>query len=1082
MMSEYGKPLLPEAFRPERDFRYSLLRDENTRLFLKLFIGLVLASVVLYLSAAVLSGEGLFRSAGALIALVASAAALALYQRGHVGGAAQILVWGTWLALMLQIFISNGLSSRSMMALPVTIMLAGWLLPPRGTLMLCLASLLAGVMLALGEQRGLLPLRTSPSPPLLVWLAYSIYIVLAAALAYFVFRGFRLRHEAMRDLGEDLAARVDSLTAREAELRLVMESVPVMLFHGDRDQRCLYANRSYADFYGVDQDRLKGLSVREIVGAETYDAFDVGATLGRALAGERFTYRAVRRTPSGEARMLDISMVPEPDGQGGTCGFFSLFRDVTEEVRAEEALRHSEEKFASVFRSSPLPVAITRLEDGRYLDVNDAFVRLFGWRREEAIGRTSIELGKWAVPEARAAWAARLRQAGRVSNLETDFRTRDGQVRRVLLSAERIEMAGEACALVMTVDITQRRAVEQALRESEERLRLATEGGGVGIWAWDVPSGRLDWNDELKTIFGLPADTGELTLEGFVAAIHPDDRARVEREFTSALERGDEFSCEYRIVRPAGSIHWIVARGRGQYGPDGKPLRMTGSAIDVTERRGAEEKFAKVFQASPVAISISRMRDGRYLDVNDAFVEQFGWGRDEFIGNTSVGIGLWPSLADREKWVAALQKSNRVRNMEAVLNSKSGARHHVIISAERIELEGEACVIGLVHDVTERLRAESALRVSEERLREAQRIGHVGSWELDPVSGRMSWSDELYRIYERDRNGFGGTWPDLLKLVHPGDLPAMKEIWREAARAEGSHELRHRILTPDGRVKHLFVRFEVFRDVEGRPVRALGTAQDITEQVLAREEIQRLNASLESRVQSRTAELLAANKELESFAYSISHDLRAPLRGIDGFSHLLAEEYAERLDDTGRGYLERVRRAAQRMGELIDDILELSRVTRQDMRRVAVDLSQVAAEVIEERARAEPERKVEVAIESGCTAQGDPQLLRVLMQNLLENAWKYTRRTEPARIAFGRETREGETVFFVRDNGVGFDMQYAERLFAPFQRLHRPEEFEGTGIGLATVARVTHRHGGRVWAEAETDKGAVFRFTLGSAG
>ncbi|MDT3737773.1 MAG: ATP-binding protein [Denitratisoma sp.] len=241
----------------------------------------------------------------------------------------------------------------------------------------------------------------------------------------------------------------------------------------------------------------------------------------------------------------------------------------------------------------------------------------------------------------------------------------------------------------------------------------------------------------------------------------------------------------------------------------------------------------------------------------------------------------------------------------------------------------------------------------------------------------------------------------------------------------------------------------------------------------------RLNAELEQRVQERTAELTAANRELESFAYSISHDLRAPLRGIDGFSKLLADEYRERLDDEGVDYLDRVRRAAQRMGTLIDDILELSRVTRQEMRRVRVDLSQIAAEIIEERSRAEPDHRVAVTLAPDCTAHGDPQLLRVLMQNLLENAWKYSAKKADPAIEFGRETIDGETVFFVRDNGVGFDMKYADRLFTPFQRLHRPEEFEGTGIGLATVARIIRRHGGRVWAESGPDEGTTLRFVLG---
>ena len=203
------------------------------------------------------------------------------------------------------------------------------------------------------------------------------------------------------------------------------------------------------------------------------------------------------------------------------------------------------------------------------------------------------------------------------------------------------------------------------------------------------------------------------------------------------------------------------------------------------------------------------------------------------------------------------------------------------------------------------------------------------------------------------------------------------------------------------------------------------------------------------------------------------------MRGIDGFSHLLAEEYAERLDETGRGYLERVRRAAQRMGNLIDDILELSRITRLGMRRTAVDLSALASEILDEHMRAAPEHAVKIVLAPVGAAYGDPQLLRVMMQNLLENAWKYSAKEPSPRIEFGCGMENGERVFHVRDNGVGFDMQYADRLFAPFQRLHKPEDFEGTGIGLATVARVVHRHGGRVWAESSPGHGAIFRFTLG---
>ncbi len=254
---------------------------------------------------------------------------------------------------------------------------------------------------------------------------------------------------------------------------------------------------------------------------------------------------------------------------------------------------------------------------------------------------------------------------------------------------------------------------------------------------------------------------------------------------------------------------------------------------------------------------------------------------------------------------------------------------------------------------------------------------------------------------------------------------------------------------------------------------------DITRQEKAQQEIERLNRDLEQRVRERTADLASANRELESFAYSISHDLRAPLRGIDGFSQMALEEYGDKLEAEGRGYLERVRAAAQRMGHLIDDILELSRVSRHAMRRERVDLSRLAAELMEEIREGDLLRRVEVAIAPDCAAEGDPRLLRVLLQNLLENAWKYTARQAEARIDFGSERLDtGETAFFVRDDGVGFDMQYADRLFSPFQRLHSPEEFPGSGIGLATVARIAHRHGGRAWAESAVGQGTTVRFTL----
>jgi PAS domain S-box-containing protein len=283
---------------------------------------------------------------------------------------------------------------------------------------------------------------------------------------------------------------------------------------------------------------------------------------------------------------------------------------------------------------------------------------------------------------------------------------------------------------------------------------------------------------------------------------------------------------------------------------------------------------------------------------------------------------------------------------------------------------------------------------------------------------------------------------------------------------------------PDGRTTWVSTTKIPLRDEAGNITGLVGISRDITERKRAEEALQKLNQELDQRVKERTAELETKNQELESFSYSVSHDLRAPLRSIDGFSRIVLEDNAGQLDAEGRKNLERVRAASQHMGQLIDDLLQLSRHTRSEMHRAPVDLSALARAVVEELQKTDPERRVELVIEPDLIANADAGLMRIVLGNLLDNAWKFTGRQAAAKIEFGRTTREGVPTFFVRDNGAGFDMAYVGKLFGAFQRLHATAEFPGTGIGLASVQRIIHRHGGHIEAESEVGHGATFYFSL----
>jgi PAS domain S-box-containing protein len=387
-------------------------------------------------------------------------------------------------------------------------------------------------------------------------------------------------------------------------------------------------------------------------------------------------------------------------------------------------------------------------------------------------------------------------------------------------------------------------------------------------------------------------------------------------------------------------------------------------------------------------------------------------------------------------------------------------------------------LVGNLMDITERKRAEEALRFSSERLQLATRVANIGVWDWDIPKNELAWDDSMYQLYGLQKGDFGGAYDAWISTLYPEDKVRVDGEIQAALRGEREYAPEFRIVRKDGSIRHIKADSRTSRDQDGKPLRMIGTNIDITELKLAETRIRTLNQELEQRVAERTAQLETAVYDLENFNYSASHDLRIPLRAVDGFSRILMEEYSPRLDEEGNRLLKVVRDNTQKIAQYIDDMLAFSSTGRMLMLSAEIDMSALVREVMDELNPAIAARDLKVVINPLPPIIADRVMMRRVMLSLLANAVKFTRLKAVAQIEVGAKTEGMEIVFFVRDNGVGFDMQYADKLFGVFQRLHGVGEFEGTGIGLAIVKRIITRHGGRVWAEGKVNEGATVYFSI----
>jgi PAS domain S-box-containing protein len=872
------------------------------------------------------------------------------------------------------------------------------------------------------------------------------------------------------------------IAASERRYRSLVDSSPNWVTLLDQVGRCVTVNKPGIALTGWSESELIGKRFRDLWPEETHPV--VNDALRLALQGVQSSFEANCSHPDGRLISWDAILKPIVDNDGQVHHTVAILSDITEQKRAQDALRKSEEKYRSIVETTH--DWIWEIDkDGMHTYSNPGVQEILGYSPEEIIGLGSFE---FMHEEDRLIVKEKIEQLTADGHGWTNWVIRwlhkDGSYRYLESNGTPIlDSNGELIGFRGTDrDISKRKQAEESLEKERLLLDLLLNNSTDNIYFKDTESRFIRINQSMADWFGLDDPEQAIGKTDFDFFTEEHAREAYSDEQRMMLTGIPVIGKEEKEVWPDGRVTWVSSSKVPILDKNGNIIGTFGISRNITEHKRAEQELQQrqrevsTLLDSLPGYAFSKDINGVYVTANQIFCEAVGCPQSEIAGKTDFDI--FPrDLAEKyrrdDARMLELGEALQIGDEETIDGDE-----RIIVRTRKVPLMGEdgrpVGLIGLAIDITDQRNAEQALRESEERFRT---LADTSS------SGIVTIRDEAVLYANSAAETITGfTRAELLKLefweiMHPDYRELVKAhglIAQKGKSTPSSYELK--IVMKSGDEKWILASAARMM-LEGSPATVV-TFLDITDRKRAEEQLLQLNEELEDRVTQRTAQLEAANKELEAFSYSVSHDLRAPLRSIDGFSHAILEDYAGKLDAQGKDYLQRVRAATLRMADLIDDLLDLSRVTRTEMHMEKVSLSEMASSIAAELQRNDPERRVDFGIASKLAVKGDPHLLRVMLQNLMENAWKFTGKHERAKIELGAMKLDGKTCYFVRDDGAGFDMAYASKLFAPFQRLHTLSEFPGTGIGLATVQRIIRRHGGEVWAEGEIEKGATFYFTM----
>ncbi|HSL31274.1 MAG TPA: PAS domain S-box protein [Anaerolineales bacterium] len=865
-------------------------------------------------------------------------------------------------------------------------------------------------------------------------------------------------------------------------------------------------NRAAERIYGWKSSEVIGRNVSDVLRLEWSEREGAEA---RQRLQDTLSARteSLQRRKGGEAVYVEANTIALADEAGEITGFVSVNRDVTERKQAEQAAIASQKRFQSLIEHAPDGIALLGI-DGKLRQVTPSTQQILGYSLEQAVDQDPALL---THPDDLAHVLGILndliQNPGNVVTTQYRFKHRDGSWRWLESTISNLMAEPSVEAIVFNYrDITsQKKAQEEVLRLNQElEQRVVERTRQLELANRELDNSRKEIQailDSMSTLNAKVALDGTLLfvnkiamqasglapdelmnssfLEGPWWTFDPEVHRRVKEAFARARS-GAPVKYDERIF-VFGQVLTIDFSLTPMVGEDGRVEYILAEARDITKLKQAEERFRSLLESAPDGVVIVNERREIVL-LNPQVERLFGYPRSEIAGrhfhmlipndgrNAQINNLFLEFFNDPHQ--PHLRNGLELYGLRA-----NGSDFPVEINLRPLQAEEGILVIASIRDVTERVRNR------EELIRERDLLRTL----MDSIPDTIYFKDTLSRFTRVNK-----AQTFVLGISDPGEaigktdldfqpLELAKAFYAEEQEiVETGQPLIDRIEfnpTADGRPRWFSATKVPIRDADGHVTGIVGISRDITQRRLAEEEIRRLNQDLKQ----RAAELETANKELESFSYSVSHDLRAPLRSIDGFSHAVLDDYGDNLPEEGRQYLRNIRAAAQRMGQLIDSLLSLAGVTRTAMERRPVDLSTLAERIAAELRSQQPARAVSFSIAKDLRVSGDSQLLRIALDNLIGNAWKFTSKLESASIEVGAKEQEGQWVYFVRDNGVGFDMRYKEKLFGTFQRLHSADEFPGAGIGLATVQRIIRRHGGRIWAESSPNQGTTFYFTLSEA-